>query len=189
MSPSILHEKVTHGHTLEQHVATGNPQQQERWRAVIAKASLSNEQKALVQTFTRQLNILIVSGVWCGDCIEQLPLIQAIVDANPSRLALRVIDRDQHADLSAELKINGGARVPVVLFLSEDYEFCGLYGDRPLSRYRAIAAKKIGAACSLGAVVPPNDELAATTADWLNEVERIHLMLRLSPRLRERHGD
>jgi hypothetical protein len=39
-------------------------------------------------------------------------------------------------------------------------------------------------------VAPPDpDHLAEATIDWLREVERVQLMLRLSPRLRARHGD
>jgi hypothetical protein len=36
---------------------------------------------------------------------------------------------------------------------------------------------------------PPPDELAATLQDWINELERVQLMLRLSPRLRQKHND
>ena len=36
---------------------------------------------------------------------------------------------------------------------------------------------------------PDKDELEATLADWLNEVERVQLMLRLTPRLRQKHQD
>lgn len=189
MTSEYLKKKFESGMTLAQHAAAAKPAQMERWGNMIAKAAVTGEQRALIEKFTRQLNLLVVSGNWCGDCIEQLPLIQAIVDANPRRLSMKIVDRDGHADLSSQLKINGGARVPVVLFLSEDFEWCGTYGDRTLSRYRRIAEKQIGPSCSLGAIIPPDEELAATTADWLAEVERVQLMLRLSPRLRERHGD
>jgi len=33
------------------------------------------------------------------------------------------------------------------------------------------------------------DELNATLQDWLNEFERVQLLLRLSTRLRQIHGD
>ncbi|HRK31625.1 MAG TPA: thioredoxin family protein [Tepidisphaeraceae bacterium] len=189
ITSEIFRQKFEAGMSLAEHVSTAKPAQVDRWRAMIAKACISAPQRALVESFTRKMNLLIVSGNWCGDCIEQLPLIQAIVDANPSRLALRIVDRDAHADFSARFTINGGARGPVVLFLGEDFEWCATAGDRTLSRYRRIAEKQIGASCSLGAIVPPDDELAAATADWLNEIERVQLMLRLSPRLRQKYGD
>ncbi|MCS7034746.1 MAG: thioredoxin family protein [Phycisphaerae bacterium] len=177
------------GQRLPEHIATGNPAQQERWRSMVARAKLSPEQRATVESFTRPVNLLIISGVWCGDCIEQIPLIQAIADASGGRIAVRIVDRDQHPELSSRFRLNAGARVPVVIFLSEDFEFCGVYGDRTLSRYRRLARQQIGLACPLGEAPESEDELRQTTQDWLNEIERIHWMLRLSPRLRQKHGD
>lgn len=37
--------------------------------------------------------------------------------------------------------------------------------------------------------VPDGDELAACLVDWLDEIERVQLMLRLSMRLRQWYGD
>ena len=34
-----------------------------------------------------------------------------------------------------------------------------------------------------------DDERAAATQDWLDQIERVHLLLRLSGRLRQKHGD
>jgi hypothetical protein len=48
---------------------------------------------------------------------------------------------------------------------------------------------QLGAACPIGIAPPDADEVAATLQDWLNEFERIQLMLRLSPRLRRKHDD
>jgi hypothetical protein len=75
------------------------------------------------------------------------------------------------------------------VFLSEDFEFCGSYGERTISRYRAIAHRQLGASCATGIVVPDKEEMHSTLADWLTEIERIQLMLRLSPRLRQKYGD
>lgn len=82
-----------------------------------------------------------------------------------------------------------GDRVPVVVVMSEDFDFCALLGDRSLSRYRAKAERELGAACATGLVVPAGEELAATLADWVDEIERVQLMLRLSPRYRKKYGD
>ena len=135
------------------------------------------------------MKILIVSGIWCGDCVEQCPLLERIAEANRARIDLRLLDRDEHRELSVQLKVNGGDRVPVALFLAEDHELCSIFGDRPLSRYRALAAKQLGPSCPTGLVVPGDEELTATIQDWLDEVERVQLMLRLSGRLRKKYND
>src|SRR3954447_15606027 len=141
---TFLAEKFAAALPYDRYVLTGTPEQQARWSRVYEAARLTPEQSALVAGFVRQMKVLIVSGVWCGDCIEQVPLLQRVAEANPARIGLRLIDRDEHKDLSGPLRINGGDRVPVALFLAEDDELCSAYGHRPLSRYRALAARQLG---------------------------------------------
>ena len=152
-------------------------------------ARLTDTQKQLVGGFVREMKILIFSGIWCGDCVEQCPLIHRIAEANARKIDLRFIERPRDGELVPELRINGGNRVPVVLFLSEDNEWCATAGDRTINRYRAIALRKLGPLCPTGIVAPEKEELDATLGDWVNEVERVQLMLRLTPRLRQKYQD
>jgi len=189
MNATFLAEKFAAGLDYTAYLATGTDEQRRRWTQVYDAAKLTNVQRDLLAGFQRQMKILVVSGIWCGDCVQQVPLIQKIAEANPEKIQLKLVDRDVHADLSSQLKINAGGRVPVVLFLAEDHELCCIYGDRTLQRYRAIAQRQLGAACPTGIAAPDKDEMAATLQDWLNEVERMQLMLRVSPRLRQKHAD
>jgi thiol-disulfide isomerase/thioredoxin len=174
--------------TYEKYLSTGDEDQQQKWRNVYEAVSLGSDQEELLKSFIREMNILVLSGIWCGDCVEQCPLIAHIARATPM-INLRFIDRDSIPELRDNLIINNGNRVPVVLFLAEDFSLCGWYGDRSLTRYRAIARKQLGSACSTGLFVPEADELKQTLQDWLDEFERIQIMLRLSTRLREKHND
>ncbi len=166
----------------------GEPRHQERWERMYEQIQLTDAQRSLLASFTRQMHLLCVAGAWCGDCVLQGPMLQRFHEISPAILA-RFIDRDAHPDIQDALVLNGGRRVPVVVFLSEDFEECGRFGDRTLSAYRRMARDRLGSTCLTG-IVPPDDEYtAAVTADWMNEVERVQLMLRLSPRLRQTHGD
>ncbi len=159
-----------------------------RWTEFATGVSLTDDQRRLIESFTRDMKVLVVSGIWCGDCVQQGPLLHAIAEANP-RIDLKWIDRDEHADVAERIMINQGLRVPVAIFMAEDYEPVSIYGDRTLTRYRAMAAKQLGPSCPLpGAPLPP-DEVAGTLQDWLDEFERVQLLLRLSGRLRQKHGD
>ena len=91
---------------------------------------------------------------------------------------MRYLDRDAYPDVQEELKINGGNRVPVVVFFSEDGFEVARYGERTLSTYRRLLA------ADLGRPVPAGDRLAGATQDWLDEFERVQCILRLSPRLK-----
>jgi thiol-disulfide isomerase/thioredoxin len=173
----------------DRYVQTGSDEQQRRWSRVYEAARLSDTQKQLVAGFAREMKVLIFSGIWCGDCAEQCPLIQRIAEANSANIDLRFTERPREGELIPELRINGGNRVPVAVFLSEDNEWCATAGDRTINRYRALALRKLGPLCPTGIVAPDKEELEATLGDWLNEVERVQLMLRLTPRLREKYRD
>jgi thiol-disulfide isomerase/thioredoxin len=189
MDPQYLSEQFSSAVSYDQYIQIGKQDQQARWKRVYDAANLTESQRGLARGFVRQMNILVLSGIWCGDCVEQCPLIERIAEANPAKIDLRFVERDQRPDLRDKLAINGGHRVPAVLFLSEDFYWCATAGDRTIQRYRAVAARKLGPSCPLGIVPPDKDELEATLADWCNEVERVQLMLRLTPRLREKYKD
>lgn len=166
----------------------GTDVHRQRWQGVYDRVQLTGEQRELLQGFQRDMNVLVISGTWCGDCANQLPILRRFEEAS-DRIHLRFLERDEVPDLRDQLKINGGARVPVVIFLSEDFHECARYGERVLAFYRQMAKDHLGPACPVG-IVPPGEELLSqATAEWLAEFERIQLMLRLSPRLREKHGD
>lgn len=173
----------------EDYLAThGTDAHRERWQGILERVRVTDEQKQLLQGFVREMNVLVVSGTWCGDCANQGPILHTFAQQNDG-INLRFLERDEVPELIQKLKINGGARVPVVIFLSEDFYECARYGERVLAFYRQIAKDQLGPACPTG-IVPPGDELMAqATAEWLDEFERVQLMLRLSPRLRERHDD
>ncbi len=195
LDSAFLETKHRAGLEFNDYVATGKPDKQKAWREIYERAALPKPQAKLVAGFTRQMRILCSSGVWCGDCVAQCPLVQRIAEASPESpdgarlIDLRFLDRDEHADLSERIKICAGLRVPTFIFMAEDYEFIGLMGDRSLTRYRAIAERQLGASCPLPGAPVPADELLATQRDWLGEIERLQLLLRLSTRLRQKHGD
>lgn len=189
LDPDFLQRKFTAALDYRAYVATGTPDQRANWARAESSFRLTPEQARLVGGFTRRMPVLVISGTWCGDCVQQGPMLAALAAANPALIDLRFLDRDQHLDLAEQVRICGGLRVPTALFLNELYQFVSLLGDRTLARYRAIASEKLGTACPLpGAPLPP-DVAAATLQNWCDEFERVQLILRLSPHLRERHGD
>lgn len=179
-----------------------------RWQSAYERVSLNTRQQALLAAFDRQMHLLCLAGTWCGDCVREGAILQRIAEASP-RITLRFLDREGNPEAAAALEINAGRRIPVVVFLSEDFMECARYGERTLATYRAMAAKAGLGVVSSGGVVagssvvatgssvvaseakPPSPEehYAAVVQDWLDEIERVQLLLRLSPRLRAIHGD
>jgi len=189
MDASTLARKHAEGLPYPQYVLSGSNTQRDNWQAIYDQVSLTEPQRGLLGTFTRQIKVIVLSGIWCGDCVQQGPLIARIAEAAPDCIDLRWLDRDAHNDLQEIVTINAGHRVPIVLFCAEDFELVGWHGDRTLNRYRAMARKHLGPSCPLPAATVAREEIEATTQDWIDQFERVHLLLRLSTRLRQIHGD
>ncbi|MFM9956896.1 MAG: thioredoxin family protein [Phycisphaerales bacterium] len=189
LTPETLRHHFELARPYPAYVATGTPDQQANFRRVYDAARLTSAQHALIASFTRRMPVLVTSGTWCGDCVNQCPLFARIAEANPDRIDLRFVDRDEHKILADHVRICGGHRVPTVIWMAEDFEFVHLMGDRTLTRYRAIAATQLGPACPVPGAAADTGEAAAVIQDWVNEFERVHLILRTSARLRHKHND
>ena len=170
---------------LERH---GTAEQRSRWQGVHDRVVLGDDQRRILGGFVRRMPVLVLAGAWCGDCVNQCPIFAHFAAAAPA-IDLKFLDRDSRPDIAAHLKVCGGQRVPTVAFFSEDFTPVLVYGDRTLSAYRASAAAQLGGTCQTGIVPPASDTLSAVTGDWLREFERVQLILRLSGRLRQLHGD
>ena len=142
----------------EAYVTHAKPHERPGWEASAARVQLTAEQRGLVAGFSRRINVLCISGTWCGDCVQQCPMLHRI--AEPAAVAvaappgapgidLRFLEREANLDFAEIVSICGGHRVPTVVFMNEDFEFVSLLGDRTLARYRAIAKTSLGPACPM----------------------------------------
>lgn len=164
----------------------GNPAHQNRWKSTYDAVKLTPEQTSLLGKFTREMNVLVLAGAWCGDCSSQCPIFDRFAAAAPV-IKIRYLDNAAHADVQQALSINGGKRIPVAVFFSEDGFEVSRFGERTLTRYRQMMKDSIGDGCATG--IGPDPLLDQVTREWLNEFERVQYLLRLSGRLRQMHGD
>ena len=182
---SLFRQALPYHDFLDRHA---NPTQRRRWDDSRARVSLKSDQTALLASFRRTMPVFCLAGAWCGDCINQCPIFDAFAQAAPA-IDLRFLDRDALPLEADRLTINGGNRVPIVVFLSEDFHEVFRYGERVLSIYRKLVLEQLGPSCPTGSVPPDAGFLNLVVSEWLAEFERAQLILRLSPRLREIHGD
>ena len=89
----------------------GTDDHRRRWQAMYDQVALSEAQKDLIGSWVRQMNVLVVAGAWCGDCVNQCPIFSRIEEANPV-VRVRYFDRDKDNDLAQELSICGAPRAP-----------------------------------------------------------------------------
>ena len=172
----------------QEYLKTGDTNQQQRWGAGAELLELTPEQSELLSSFKRKMNVLVLSGIWCGDCARQGGMWNLIASTIPD-CELRFVDNKSNPEFQDELRLNGAEKVPVVVVLSEDFFEVARFGDAHLSVYRRKAVQQLGAACDTGLIGPDPDEMNAELAEWIAFFERCQLMLRLAPMLRRRHND
>ncbi|MDA7978191.1 MAG: thioredoxin family protein [Pirellulales bacterium] len=157
---------------LERQASPGDLRQ---WSKFSSETVLTSDQAQNLKSFQREMKVLCLAGTWCPDCASQCPVMEKFAQVCPL-IDLRFLDRDEFSAHGGSLTLCGGQRVPTTIFLSEDGYFCGVFGDRSLSRYRNLAGRPLG--------LPEGMTLhQAIIQEWLNEFERIQLMLETSPRL------
>jgi thiol-disulfide isomerase/thioredoxin len=172
----------------EQYIKSGSTEDINKWLAMQENIRPSPGQMEVVKSFQRKMNILVMSGIWCGDCVRQGPMLAAIEQANPN-LSLRFIDNKENPELQEELRINGAMKVPVVVVLSEDFYELERFGDRHLSVYRRKLENELGPACDAGILPPSQEDLSQELEEWVGFFERLQIMLRLAPALRKKYND
>jgi len=190
-NPGLLKGKYDQGLSYADFVALGESEgHRPQWDQRYGQLELTADQESLVKSFTRKMHVLCLTGTWCGDCALQGAAMQRIAEANPDCIDLRFILRsDEHADIVVKSQINAGFRVPVTWWLAEDFEPVFSFGDRTLSRYRSMARKAIGPEVEPTLPAAPEDPVREVLREVIELFERVHLLLRTSGRLREKHGD
>jgi hypothetical protein len=100
---------------------------------------------ATVDAFERQgrsLNVLVLAEDWCGDVINNLPVLGRLAQQTV-KLNARVFLRDQNEDLM-NLYLNQGKfkSIPVFAFFDADFKPLGHLIERPASVTELMAQKR-----------------------------------------------
>ena len=77
------------------------PEQQQRWQGVFDQVNFSMEQKTLFAGFRRKMNVLCMTGAWCGDCVAACPIYERLAQLNPKCIDLRYVNRSQQVTTAA----------------------------------------------------------------------------------------
>ncbi len=102
----------------------------ELWQSTRRLAPLSEAHADAAAAIVGPLSVLVLLEDWCGDAIHTVPVVQRLVDANPS-ITLRVLRRDEHDDIMAA-HLTGIARaIPVVMAYDARGVERGWWGPRP----------------------------------------------------------
>ena len=111
----------------------------------------------------RPLKVLALSEDWCGDCTDNLPIVDRIA-RETGKLDFRILARDENLDIDDRYLKNGAFRsIPVVIFMDEDFNEIGHMIERPdsVTELRIRRRQEVHAAHpEFGGLQTPPDQLS-----------------------------
>ena len=166
----------------------GNDEQQRRWSGVHATSRSVGAAETTTPSFTREMKVLILAGTWCGDCAKLRSDLRPLCRPERQDRHPLLRSRRQSGIGPGDVDLRGIARTVRPLFERGRFFLAVLAGTGhfPLigTSSPANSVPRVLHRCS-----PEKTLLQNVVQDWLDEFERIQLMLRTSGRLRQLHGD
>ena len=160
-SQGVTRERFESGMTYDQYKAQMT-RNQERFAANERAVTLRPEELAPWQRLARPLHVLALAEDWCGDVIDNLPILGRLA-AESGKLDVRIFLRDQNLDLIDQYLKEGKFRsIPVFVFFDEQFRELGRFIERPdsVTQRRAQARQQLFAEHpEFGAPGTPADQL------------------------------
>ena len=105
---------------------------QERFAANEQQVVLDPAAVAAARGLRQPLNVLVLAEDWCGDVIDNLPILGSLAAASDGKLDVRVFLRDQRLDLMDQYLKGGEFRsIPVFVFFDQGFNELGRLIERP----------------------------------------------------------
>ncbi len=87
------------------------------------------------------IKVLAISESWCGDCIENLPVVAKLASSYPI-LHLLVFSRDDNLDIMDRYLTGGRRTIPVFVFFDETGREIGRFIERPKAATDFLAKER-----------------------------------------------
>jgi thiol-disulfide isomerase/thioredoxin len=111
-----------------------------------AAVSIGAEDEAFFSSLSKDLpagsvTALALSESWCGDCVENLPILAKIASQHPF-MRLWIFPRDTNLDIMDRFLTDGKRTIPVFIFFDGDGQEIGRFIERPPRAHAFMAAAR-----------------------------------------------
>lgn len=129
--PSDVFEKGDTYAAVRERILAGGGIMEEMLRASEAGLAEAAIDLTPFQLLPEPVRMLILSEDWCGDCTDNLPIVDRIARES-GKLDVRIVSRDANLEIAdAHLKYGKFRSVPLMLFLNKDGNVVGTFIERP----------------------------------------------------------
>jgi hypothetical protein len=110
------------------------------WQAIYSLARIPAWALAAVPP-TAGRKLLVIAEDWCGDASNTVPIVAKLANMSPG-LELRIILRDENAEVMDQYLTNGARSIPIVIALNDDFQEIGHWGPRPTQLQAWVMANR-----------------------------------------------
>jgi hypothetical protein len=104
--------------------------------------NVSGELAAQVTSLKHKTYWLVLTEHWCGDASQILPALNVIALLSKGKIEMRLVYRDQNAELMDAYLTNGSRSIPKLIQLDAHFHVCGIWGPRPNTAQRLVKQLK-----------------------------------------------
>jgi hypothetical protein len=128
---AVSRQRFDSGLTYQQWL-DGMTQNKERFLKNYEAAQIRHEDVAFFRNRPQALNVLCLAEDWCGDVINNLPILAKLAQAVGPKLNLRIFKRDTNLDLMDQYLYKGEFRsIPTIVFFDSAMNALGRWAERP----------------------------------------------------------
>ncbi len=91
---------------------------EKRMKRLDKQTKLSETTKEKTQRIQKDFTWLVLTESWCGDAAQTLPILNKFAETNP-KIELKVVLRDDNADLMNGFLTNGSKSIPKLIVLEK----------------------------------------------------------------------
>lgn len=138
---SITKERFAQGMSYDAYKAQMT-RNRERLEANESAVELAPADLAYFQSLPQTLNVVALAEDWCGDVINNLPVLGQLAAAS-GKLNVRIFLRDQNLDLMDQYLNQGQFRsIPVFVFFDQNFRELGHWIERPARIHEMLMAMR-----------------------------------------------
>jgi Thioredoxin len=102
----------------------------------------SGELAAQVTSLKHKTYWLVLTEHWCGDASQILPALNTIAILSKGKIEMRLVYRDQNAELMDAYLTDESRSIPKLIQLDEHFNVTGIWGPRPNTAQRLVKQLK-----------------------------------------------
>ncbi len=103
---------------------------------------ITAELQQIAENLSSRQTWYVISENWCGDCAQNLPAIQKIVEHSKGKIELKIVFRDENPELMEIYHTNGAKSIPKLIAFDENKNELFTWGARPKEANEILYAWK-----------------------------------------------